>query len=217
MHGVNMKPILFIIFAVGVLLLAGCATVSPAKIQKQTYSSFDLPSEHSGTNVMANGCINFQGVDLKQVFEIYGAVSCRNVLHGWLPEAKINLRTATPLNPIETLQALDTVLAHHGIAMVLSGDKTVKAVPANQATSESPPEIDLPWQLLPDSSSMMTRTVHLKNLKPSLCVSAVIPFSKQPNSIVVLDEPRILIIRDYSSSVRQELKLLEELEAHTKP
>lgn len=217
-----MKPILSILFVVSALLFAGCTTVSPTKMQKQTYSSFDLPSEHSDINTIVNGTIpagtiNFQGVDLNQVLRIYGAVSCRNVLHGPLPDARIYLQTATPLNPIEVLQTLDTVLAQNGIAMVLSGDKAVKAVPTMTATSESPPEIDLPWQLLPDSSSMMMRTVHLKNLKPSVCVPVLMPFSKLPNSLVVVDDQHLLIIRDYSTNVRQQLKLLEELEAQAKP
>ena len=220
-----MRLIVSIIFVVGVLLFAGCSTVSSATRQKQTYSSFDLPSEHSNIklsehsdiNTIPAGTINFQGVSLNQVLKIYGAVSCRNVLHGPLPEVKINLCTTTPLNPIEVLQALDTVLAQNGIAMVLSGDKAVKAVPANQATSESPPEINLPWQLLPDSSSMMMRTVHLKNLKPSACVPTLMPFSKLPNSVFVVDDQHLLIIRDYSANVRQQLKLLEELEAHAQP
>lgn len=212
-----MKIILSIVFVVCVMLFAGCTTVAPAKLQKQTYSSFDLPSEHSDTNILAAGTINFQGVQLNQVLEIYEAISCRNVLHGPLPPVTIGLRTVTPLNRIETLQVLDTVLAQNGVAMVLSGDQAVKAVPAGTAASENPPEIDLPWLLLPDSSSMMMRTVHLKNLKPSECVPVLMPFSKQPNSLVALDGPRILIIRDYSSSVRQELKLLAELESQAKP
>ena len=212
-----MKAILSILFVASVIFFAGCTTVSPVNPHKLTYSSFDLPSEHSGTNVMANGCINFQNADLSQVLEIYGAISCRNVLREPLPSAQINFRTVTPLNRMEVLQALDTVLAQNGIAMVLSGDKAVKAVPASQATSERPPEINLPWMLLPDSSSMMMRTVQLKSLKPSECIPMLAPLSKQPNSLVALDGPRILIIRDYSSNVRQELKLLELLESQVKP
>jgi len=104
------------------------------------------------------------------------------------------------------------VLAENGIAMVLAGDHAVKAVPVATAASENPPEITLPWASLPDSSSPMTRTVTVKNLQAVEVVPMLMPFSKLPNSMVVIQDRNLLILRDYSSSIKQELKLLETLE-----
>jgi type II secretory pathway component GspD/PulD (secretin) len=110
------------------------------------------------------------------------------------------------------LQMFDTALAQNGIAMVLSGDKAVKAVPVERANLESPPEITLPWSQLPDSSSCMTRTVHLQHFRPSEVVPVLQPFSKLPGSIIPVDGDQVLILRDFSANVRQQLRLLEELE-----
>ena len=193
------------------LLTGGCAT-TPAKPLKETYSSFDLPSEHAPETKAGAGCIDFQGVQLEQVLTIYQTLSGRTVIHGPLPAVNIVLHTQTPLSRIETLQMFDTVLAQNGIAMVLSGDKAVKAVPAAQAIAESPPEITLPWELLPDSGSCMTRTVHVQHIRPSELVPVLQPFSKLPNSILCIDGQQLLILRDYSANIRQELRLLETLE-----
>jgi type II secretory pathway component GspD/PulD (secretin) len=208
-----MKKLLILSIAAAYCVLAGgCAsTPTPAKPVKLTYSSFDLPSEHVPPDKAVSGLIDFEGVPLDQVLEIYQKMSGRTVIHGPLPDARIVFRSQTSLTRIEALQMLDTMLAQNGIAMVLSGDKAVKAVPVAQAVTENPPEITLPWQLLPDSDSCMTRIVHVQHFKPSEAVAMLMPLAKL-NSIVALDGAQTLILRDYSANIRQQLRLLEELE-----
>jgi len=179
---------------------------------KPTYSSFDQPADHPPQTPMAASTINFQGVSLEQVLDVYAAMSGRTIIRGSLPDVKISVRTTTPLNKVQALQLFDSVLAQNGIAMVLSGDQSVKAVTTSQATSENPPEITLPWKLLPESSSPMTRTVKLKNLKPSEIIPAIAPFAKLPNSILAIDGEKLLILRDYSENIRKQLELLEQLD-----
>ena len=204
--------ILVLLVAAGVWVLTGGCTTMPGGSFKQTYSSFDQPYEHPQPDKIAPGTMTFDNVAVTDVLKIYAAVSARTVMSGQIPLCSISVRTLMPLSRIETLQMLDTVLAQNGIAMVLSGDKSVKAVPANQAVLESPPEITLPWRLLPDSSSCMTRTVHLEHCKPSEVVPVLMPFAKLRNSIMPVDGAQMLILRDYSSNIRKELQLLEELE-----
>ena len=211
-----MKIIIATILAVSAWLFAGCHT-TPANPYKLTYSSFDLPAEHPPKDLIAAGTMNFQGVSLENILKIYQALSGRTVIRGPLPDVKITLRTQTPLNCVQTLQLFDTVLAQNGIAMVLAGENAVKAVTVSQATSESPPEISRPWQQLPESSSFMMRTVAVKKLKPSTVVPMLAPLSKLPNSIVAIDSEKLLILRDYSAAIRQELQLLEKLEQNQKP
>ncbi len=179
---------------------------------KQTFSSFDLPSEHNPQDLDVSGQINFQNVDVRQALDVYEALSHRTIIHGALPSAQISLRSPTSSNRIQLLQLLDTVLAQNGTAMVLSGDNAVKAVPVSLAVNENPPEITLPWELLPDSSSVMSRTVRLKNARANDVLPKLQPFAKLPNSIVVVPDRNLLVFRDYSSSIKQELKLLEQLD-----
>jgi hypothetical protein len=187
-------------------------TNSAVSQTKRTYSSFDQPAAAADEETLPSGSINFQNVPLEQVLKVYEALSGRTVIRGTLPIISITLQSATPLTRIQTLQLFDSVLAENGIAMVLAGDHAVKAVPVATAASENPPEITLPWASLPDSSSPMTRTVTVKNLQAVEVVPMLMPFSKLPNSMVVIQDRNLLILRDYSSSIKQELKLLETLE-----
>ena len=212
-----MKTLTPFIAASLVFLAAGCCSTPSAKTFKTTWSSFDQPSDHTAQSATPAGLIDFQGVDLDQVLKVYEGISGRTVIRGSLPEARINLRTQAALSRVQTLQMLDTVLAQNGIAMILSGDTAVKAVPADRTASESAPEIDLPWQLLPDSGSPMTRTVELKNARPTELIPMLQPLSKLPNSIVCINSRHLLILRDYSANIRQELQLLEKLDRAPTP
>jgi type II secretory pathway component GspD/PulD (secretin) len=195
------------------LLAAGCTSTppKPAGPVKQTYSAFDLPSDHPRDKA-ANGRIDFDNVPLETVLRTYGQISGRVVVHGPLPAASITLHSQKPLGRVETLRLLDTALAQNGIAMVLSGDQAVKAVPPDEALAAGPPEITLPWQLLPDSDSCMSRTVEVRNFRPTEAVAVLVPLSKLPHSIMAIDHEHVLVLRDYSANIRQELRLLEELE-----
>jgi type II secretory pathway component GspD/PulD (secretin) len=199
------------------LLIAGCATNSPAHNFKKTFSSFDLPTEHAGSVVPSAATMDFKGVDLSQFLEIYAAVSKRTVLRGALPDVKFVLRPASPLNAIEQLQTFDTLLAQNGIVMIYAGERTVKAVPVDRLKTEVLPEIDQPWSALPESSSPMLRKVYLKKYRPSQVLPVLQPLASLPNSIVAVDAERLLILRDYSANIRQQLKLIEELEQKKTP
>lgn len=207
-----MKSIIAIPLAAVTLALAGCCTIREPETLKQTYSSFDLPSEHSTVDATNRLSYETKELPVTEVLKMYEEISRRTVIAGLLPNVRITFRSAMPLTRIEALQMLDTVLAQNHIAMVLSGDNAVKAVPAAAALTESPPEITLPWRLLPESGSVMSRTVRLQNLKPSEVVPAMQPLAKLPNSILAIDSQGVVLLRDYSSNIRQELKLLEELD-----
>jgi general secretion pathway protein D len=209
---------LALLFSAGLLAagLAGCCTNPPAPAQKKTFSSFDSPTRRTAQVEYASGVINLQNADLEQVLALYQEISGRTVIRGTLPRPFISVRNQTPLTRVQALQLLDTVLAQNGIAMVLAGDTAVKAVPNAMAASESPPEIMLPREALPDSGSFMCRTVQVKKVRPSEVIPVLAPFAKSPNALLPIDAENQLIIRDYSSNVRRMLEMLQELEKGTK-
>jgi type II secretory pathway component GspD/PulD (secretin) len=207
-----MKALFALAGMIGIFVLAGCATTPAAKNYKQTFSSFDLPSDHDPKSLTDFGTFNFENVPLDDVLSVYQKISNRNVLHGTLPAVTISCKTQQAANRIQALQLLDTALALNNITMVLSGGDSVKAVPAALATAESPPNITLPWELLPTSSSFMSRTVQLSNVRAEEALPLLSPLTKLPNSIIINEDQNLLILRDYSSNIRQELQLLETLE-----
>lgn len=211
-------------YRIGVLCVlsvafVGCCappTSKPAAATKtRTYSSFDVGSGRGEADLQP-GNLNFINTDLVQVLNIYQELSGRTVIRpATLPAPTISIRNQTPVTRVGALQLLDTVLAQNGIAMVLVGDESVKAVPEARAGMESPPEINLPWKDLPDSGSFMMRRVHLKKLKPSEIVPVLQPMARAPNAIMPLDISRELILRDYSSNVKRMLQVLEDIEKNS--
>jgi type II secretory pathway component GspD/PulD (secretin) len=183
-----------------------------------TFSSLDAPDPRQDREAFAPGQLRFDDVDLAPVLDVYQELSHRTIIRAsTLPPVKITLRNQTPLTRRETLQALDTVLAQNGITMIPLGTKWMKAVPAAQAATESPPVIELPLDLLPNSSSYMMYVVELKNRKPSEIVPVLQPLQKMPNAILACDREGILILRDYSSNIRQMLLVLERIDVPEKP
>jgi len=132
------------------------------------------------------GNINFQGVDVSQVLDVYAQLVGRTMLRAGLPSAQIILRTETPLTKTEAIQALQAVLALNGIALVNVGDKFVKVLPNDQANSAGAKIDHGEASQLPEMGSYVTHIVQLKYLKPSEMVPHHPPFAKLANSILPL-------------------------------
>ena len=198
-----------------------------------TLSSFDLPTA-AGKTIPAQG-VKLDQAAVEQVLTLYAEISGRSVIRAPnLPEAKVTFSNQTPMSSVQVLQAFDTVLAAHGIAMVVLGTQYVKAVPAKEANLEAGPVIERKPEELPDSSSFMIYIVKLKSGTARQVVPAIQPFAKLPNSIVAIDsgvgqrsskaaipelsrnlfgtKEDILILRDYSSNVRRMLQVLANIE-----
>ena len=226
--------------ALALVLAAGCDQRRPdpqsalRAAGARTLSSFDPPTP--GERSMPAGLIKFEQAELAQVLKVYAEISGRSVILGAnVPEVKITFSNQTPMGAVEVLQALDTVLAAQGIAMVFLGTQYVKVVPAKEACSEPGPVVELRPDQLPESSSFLIYIVRVKHRPPSDVLAALQPFAKLPNSLVAIRSevasqppskpsplkfPRlvgaqdggILILRDYSSNVRRMLQVLEKLE-----
>jgi len=157
------------------------------------------------------GTINFQGVDVSQVLEIYAQLVGRTLLRAGLPSAQIVLKTQTPLTKTEAIEALQAVLALNGIAVINIGDKFVKVVPVDQANATGAEFSDADATNLPDLGSYITRIVQLKYVKPTEMVPIITPFAKL-NSIIPLDSNGILVIRDYAENVKRMLEMIDRVD-----
>jgi len=158
------------------------------------------------------GTINFQGVGVDQVLEIYAQLVNRTLLHAALPDAKIVLKTQTPLTKTEAIQALQAVLAMNNISLVNIGDKFVKVVQSDQANSAAG-EIDRSGSTnLPNLGTYVTHITQLHYVKPSLMVPLLTPFAKLPNAVFPIDDNGILIMRDYAENVKRMLEMVEQID-----
>ena len=221
-------------------LAAGCGKRGPdpdsavRTAGARTYSSFDPPVP--GEKVTPAKGIQFAEADLTQVLNLYAEVSGRSIIRGPnIPDVKVTFFNQTPMTAVEVLQALDTVLAAQGIAMVYLGTQYAKVVQAKDAHLEASPVVELRPDQLPDSGSFVVYIVKLRKVTTSQAAPALQPFARLPNSIVAIGpgssnrsapastlpnlpallgrkDEAILILRDYSSNVRRMLQVLEKME-----
>jgi type II secretory pathway component GspD/PulD (secretin) len=193
--------------------LASCHGESAAGTAKHGFSSFDPPHGEAAAVQFEAGKLNLTNADLEQMMKLYQDVSARTVIRGpGLKPLSVTLVNQTALTRVETLQLLDTVLAENGITMVVVGDSWVKAVASRDAGAETPPSIDPTMVELPDSSSLMTCTVQLKNADPQQVVQSLTYAAGTQNSIIYVPSGKMLILRDYSSNVRRMLEIVKREE-----
>ncbi len=162
--------------------------------------------------IIPAGTINFQGVDVSQVLEIYAQLVGRTLLRAGLPSAQIVLKTQTPLTKTEAIEALQAVLALNGIAVVNIGDKFVKVLPVDQANSAGAELDNTVTANLPNLGSYVTHIVQLKYVKPSEMIPIIQPFAKLANSILAIDSNGILVLRDNAENVKRMLEMIDKVD-----
>lgn len=169
-------------------------------------------AQNNGDNqLIPPGMIDFQGVDVSQVLEVYAQLVGRTLLRANLPNAQIVLKTETPLTKAEAVQALQAVLALNGIAVINFGDKFVKVVPYDQAGQVAEDFNTQDPNQMPEIGSYITRIVQLNYIKPSEMAAILQPFA-HPNALLPLDENGILVLRDDVENVRQMMELIKKVD-----
>ena len=158
--------------------------------------------------------IDFRGVDVSQVLEVYAGLVNRTILRATLPEAKIVLKTQTPLTKTEAIQALQAVLALNGISVVNIGDKFVKVLQSDQANTAGAELDHSTAENLPNLGSYVTHIVHLNYTKPSEVATIIQPFGKLQNSAVPFDNNGVLVLRDYAENVKRMLELISQIDVN---
>jgi general secretion pathway protein D len=183
--------------------LPSLVTVTP-----KTASTNNAPPEE----MIPAGNINFQGVDVSQVLDVYAQLVGRTMLRAGLPAAQIILRTETPLTKTEAIQALQAVLSLNGIALVNVGDKFVKVLPIADANSAGAKIDHGDASQLPEMGSYVTHIVQLKYIKPSVMMPLILPFAKLANAIFPIDDNGILVLRDNAENVKRMLEMIDQID-----
>ena len=140
---------------------ATAPTTVPGAASPADASSGASPPEE----MIPAGNINFQGVDVSQVLEVYASWSDNPVARR-AAAASIVLKTETPLTKSEAIQALQAVLSLNGISVINIGDKFVKVLTSDQAgTAGAAFATNRPASCL--TRDYVTHIVQLKYAKPT--------------------------------------------------
>ncbi len=176
----------------------------------------NAPASETDTNmqeIIPPGMIDFEGVDVSQVLEVYAHLMGRTLLHGALPQASIVLKTETNLTKGDAIQALQAVLALNGIAVIdVPGGKFIKVVPTEQAGQVGEQFNNEEVSQLPEMGSYITRIVQLHYVKPSAMVAVISPFARNASGIIPIDDNGIIVLRDYTENVKRMMEMIQAVD-----
>jgi len=172
------------------------------------------PAAAPQEEMIAPGTINFEGVDVNQVLDVYAQLVNRTLLRATLPQASITLKTQTPLTRTEAIEALKSVLGMNNITLIDVGDKFVKVSSTQDANGQGGPIDTSSTTNLPELGSYVTHVVQLRYVKPSEMLPIIQPFAKLQNSILPIDSNGILVLRDFAENVK---RMLEMIRGHPHP
>jgi general secretion pathway protein D len=201
------------LFLIVVLMATALRGQTPPAVPGAAPQNNTAPQNNSAQDneLIPPGLIDFQGVDVSQVLEVYAQLVGRTLLRAGLPNAQIVLKTETPLTKTEAIQALQAVLALNGIAVINVGDKFVKVMPVDQAGQAAEEFNNQQPGQMAELGSFITRIVQLQFVKPSEMAAILQPFA-HANAILPLDENGIIVLRDNVENVKRMMELIQKVD-----
>ncbi len=168
----------------------------------------------AGEELLDPQLTRFQEMPLAQVLEIYAELTGRTVLRSPAvqPTTQITLVTKSPLTRLESIQAIDSILALNQIAVIPTGEKFLTIVPSAQALQEGAAFNTNMTRELPEASQYITKIVQVTNAKPSEIVSAIQPFAKVPGGILPIDATGVIVLRDNAINIKRMMEVLEKID-----
>jgi type II secretory pathway component GspD/PulD (secretin) len=162
--------------------------------------------------------LRFANMELGQFLEFYSKQVGKTLIYGQLVagqlKTQVSLNAQSELTQSELIQAMESVMAQYGFAVVPMGDKFIQVVPeAMTATTAARFATDAASNIR-ESQSYETRIVQLTNTLPSEVAQVLAPFAKLPNAIQHIDNNRMLILRDYAVNIRRMVELIEKIDVN---
>ncbi len=202
--------------AANVLALSGgaAATGTNAMSELANRAPKDLVLNSAGEPVDGGSITDFKEAPLVQVLELYSDLTGRTILRS--PTVPLTtgftLKTKTPLTKLETIQAIDSLLALNGIAIIPTGDKFLTVVPMASALQEGAAFNTNSVGDLPEASQYITKIIQVTNAKPSEVIAAIQPFAKLPGGILPIDATGVIVLRDNAINIKRMMEVLAKID-----
>lgn len=171
------------------------------------------PTKPAEEVILAKG-YNYQGAELYQVLAKYAEMVGRSVLRTpTLPNPPIFFVNETPLTKTEAMQAHEALFAMNNVALIMVGEKFIKAMPMAEAIAAGQkPLLTTNAVELPELGQYVTHIVQLKYVKPSEMLQVLQPFQKMGNAVFPIDSSQILVLRDFTENVKRMLEMIEKVD-----
>ncbi len=179
--------------------------------------------------------LKFNQATLDIVLNDYSQKTRRTLLVGpKTPKAMFNLRSQGQLTLDEYLQAVETVLAMNGIALLDVGEKFIKVIPIAEARQEAlrigeqefevvldadgNPVTNLTGKIvqryvgLDETDELVNQLITLKHIGAAEAEAAVAPFKHAYGHIHKFETMNSLLVTDSSSNVNRIMKVLQYID-----
>lgn len=130
------------------------------------------------------------------------------------PKANISLRSQTPLNRREYLQAIQTVLRMNNIAMLPVGEKFLKVVPASAVLANAIENAleeaeDGPRE---DRGEMISQMVQLRYISIEEASKAIAEFKRAEGKVQIFERTNSILLTDRTENVNRMMEIIRFLD-----
>ncbi len=174
------------------------------------------PASPSSATVSSskNVALKFNAAPVDQVLQFYSDLTTRTLLPAPGIAGSITLRSQTDLTIPEAIQALKTILAMNGIALVDVGDKFVKVVPIATVQQEGLAINTNIWQQTrhTENGEILSEIIPLKNIDPAEAQKAITGLIHAYGKILPLERINSLLVADNSININRIKDVLEQID-----
>lgn len=167
-----------------------------------------LSEATGGTERLMN--LNFRDTPLDLVLTTYSEITGRTMIKSPGINATITLRGQTRLTEREVLQAIESALAMHGVALVPMGEKFLRVVQPGAVRQEGLPIVrEWPEEALPETDQILSLIINLQHVE----IGEVQPIIQQMlhgyGKIQPLERTNSMMITDTASNLNRIMEILE--------
>ncbi|MBL6764621.1 MAG: hypothetical protein ISQ14_06675 [Verrucomicrobiae bacterium] len=164
--------------------------------------------------VIDAGGVNFPGMPVDQILELYGEWTGRTMLIGQGVNKQLTLDIVSneDLKTSEVIEAFDIILNQNQISVVPVGDKFLLAVGSAQAIKEGMPFSDISPERMPESPALLTKIIQLKYAEPKDVVNVIQKFAKVAGGITAVESTKTLIIQEFAINLKRMLELVAKID-----
>lgn len=157
--------------------------------------------------------LNFRDSPLDQVLVFYSDLTGRTMIKAPGVNATITLRGQTRMTEREALQAIESALAMHNVALVPMGERFLRVVQPTAVRQEGMPILrEIPEEPLPDTDQILSLIINLRHVE----IGEVQPIIQQMihgyGKIQPLERTNSMMITDTASNLSRILEVLDYID-----
>jgi general secretion pathway protein D len=149
--------------------------------------------------------IEFQNAPVTAVLDYYARLTNRSIISAPNLAGNITFRSQTNLTLEEAIQALDTVLAVNGIAVLPQGEKFLKVVQIAAGSQEGPQV----GGALPAGDALVTQVLPLKYADVQEAITALQAYIHPYGKLLALAKSNSILITETGANIHQLLEILK--------